>query len=109
MRTLIPNIIHRWGRWLLREIFEPWFVVTLVYIGVMSSILLPQAILIGIFGAGVGTIGVVITPAAALPLSIVVYDRHAYLRWTASQRAPLATRMLRAVSDGVQWVLFLRR
>lgn len=108
--------IVRWG---LRELGEPWLCAGCVYLGVISTALLPATLLTALLSATVpvnllpthilpGTISLAISPLAALPIAARVFDIRAYDRWRIARRDPLGVRMLRAYSDGVDWLRWWR-
>jgi hypothetical protein len=82
--------------WAAHELGEPALCFACVYAGVLSITLLPGGLLALLYGPGL-----LISPLAALPLALRVFDRRAYARWRAGRRGALLARMLRACSDGV--------
>lgn len=89
------------GAWMLHEFVGPSCCFLCVYLGVLSTALLPVTLLAHL--AVAPRLSVVVSPLAALPLAIHVFDRRAYMRWRAGCRAQLGARLLRACGDGVIW------
>lgn len=88
--------IHISIRWCGREFGAPVLCFICVYIGVLSTMLLPGVLV-------PATDGIVLSPVAALPLAILVVDIRAYKRWHGSKQTRMGIRMLRACSDGITW------
>jgi hypothetical protein len=80
-------------RWIAHELLEPAVCWSFVYLGVLSTMLLPS-ILVAI---------PLLSPLAAIPIAIYVFDVRAHRRWRASDRARVGARVLRACSDGIMW------
>lgn len=90
------------GKWVLQELIDPCVCASCVYLGIISTALLPALLLLGMTG-------LIISPLAALPLTFYVFDIRAYPRWQAANKSPLGARILRALSDGVTWPRWWRR
>lgn len=95
------------GWWTLREFGEPAVCAFFVYLGVLSTSLLPSALLLQ-FAPSV-LIGLALPPLAAFVIAVRVFDNRAYRRWQSANRVRLGARLLRAYSDGVMWSVWLRR
>lgn len=80
---------------------EPWLVVVCHYIGVLFWTLLPSTLLSIAYPSAIG--GVVVSPLAAVPIAIVIFDHRGYARWTRAYQQPYSVRILRAISDGITW------
>jgi hypothetical protein len=81
---------------------EPWIVVGCHYVGVLFWTLLPPTLLSLIYPPMIN--GLLISPLAAVPIAIVVFDHRGYARWVSASHRSLSVRILRAVSDGVTWL-----
>jgi hypothetical protein len=93
-------------RWAIREFGEPVVCTTCVYLGVLSTSILPLVIALQLAPAAVA--GLVLSPLAAFVVAARVFDTRAYSRWQRGARARLGARVLRAYSDGVTWGVWLR-
>lgn len=91
----------RAGRWTLRELGDPFACYGCVAVGVLGTTTFPASLmsLLGMPGLTLAAL----TPLAALFLAGRVFDTRAYARWRARRNAPLAARMIAAVSDGLTW------
>lgn len=91
----------RFGRWTLRELGDPLACYGCVALGVLGTATLPAS-LAPLLGRS-GMVTVALTPLAALLLAGRVFDTRAYQRWCSRRNAPLAARMIAAISDGLTW------
>jgi len=100
-RMIQPAFCALIGSWLVKELADPGLCFLCVYLGVVSTTLLPTT---AIYFLQLPTIsGLFLSPLASIPIAIRVFDRRAYRRWHNSSKAVLGVRMLRACSDGIQW------
>ena len=102
LRRGVGALIH----WAIREFGEPMVCTACVYLGVLSTSILPLVIALQLAPAAVA--GLVISPLAAFVVAARVFDTRAYSRWQRGARARLGARVLRAYSDGVTWGAWLR-
>jgi hypothetical protein len=72
-----------------------------VYFGVISTTWLSPILLAHMYFPEMS--GLMISPLAAIPITILVCTLRAYPRWHAASSTPLGVRMMRACSDGVTW------
>ncbi len=94
-------------RWAIREFGEPVICAACVYLGVLSTSMLPLAVVLQL--APAAAVSVVLSPLAAFAITARVFDIRAYNRWQRGARVRLGARVLRAYSDGVMWGVWLRR
>jgi hypothetical protein len=110
-----PQFVARLSRSLIRRVglqmdhqqLEPWLVLACHYVGVLLWTLLPSAAAALLFPAMVGA--VILSPIAAVPLAVIVFDRRGYRRWVAGRHRVLSVRVLLAISDGVMWISWCGR
>jgi hypothetical protein len=102
----LRRAVHAVIRWTIREFGDPVVCAACVYFGVLSTSLLPMALVLQLAPAAV--VGLVLSPLAAFVITARVFDTRAYGRWQRSARARLGARVLRAYSDGVTWGAWLR-
>jgi hypothetical protein len=88
--------------WMCREFWEPTLCFCCVYLGVLSTMLLPSTL-------APTLAGIALSPLAAIPVAVIVVDARAHKRWRASERARLGMRLLRACSDGILWWCWWRK
>ncbi len=93
--------------WAIREFGEPTVCAFCVYLGVLSTSLLPVAILLRFTPAAL--FGLALSPLAAFAIAARVFDIRAYRRWQSGGRTRLGARLLRAYSDGITWGAWLRQ
>lgn len=70
-----------------------------VYLGVLTTMLLPTTALLSQFWPMSG-IALAVTPYVGIWITCRVVDRRALARWMAAEHEPLTVRMLRALGDG---------
>jgi len=99
-------VARRVIRWAIHELGESVGCTACVCLGVLSTSLLPLALVLQM--APTVLAGIVLSPVAAFVIAARVFDTRAHGRWQRGARARLGVRMLRAYSDGVTWVLWLR-
>lgn len=92
--------------WALREFGEAVICTLCVYLGVLSTSVLPLALMLQI--VPLATVSLVLSPFAAFVVAARVFDTHAYRRWQRGGRGRLGARLLRAYSDGITWAWWLR-
>lgn len=100
--------VRRVGAWARRELGDALLCAVSVYLGVLSSTLLPAGALALLPWPELPVAGLVLSPLAAIPLAARVFDTRGWPRWQAGRRAPLGVRVLRALSDGVLWLRWWR-
>jgi hypothetical protein len=114
--VIMRLLYHRWpdlhitlrmlSAWSIHEFGEPFVCTFCVYLGVLTTSFLPSAMLLHTSPAAF--LGVTISPLVAFAIAARVFDTRAFRRWRSS-RAQLGVRVLRAYSDGLIWVRWLRR
>jgi hypothetical protein len=89
----------RAAAWIAREFGEPTLCWGCVYIGVAMIMCLSPALLLLIIAASPSDL--TITPLAAIPISIHIWNQRAYTIWCDNRKDRLGARILRAIGTGV--------
>ena len=98
--------IQRVSVWILWNFGEPLLCFICVYLGVISTMMLPTP---GLSLLGVpSSISAMFSPIAAFPFAARTFDKRAYDHWRKARKIPLGVRMVRAYSDGVTWAFWCK-
>jgi hypothetical protein len=104
---VLQLVLRMLSIWAIREFGDSMVCACCVYLGVLSTGLLPTVLLAHV--APVVLVGLVLSPLTAFAITARVFDNRAYRRWQSNARTRLGVRLLRAYSDGLTWGAWLRQ